>query len=372
MGLPLRSPGAAHSMRIDVATSRALASAASPPSPALLLPRRRRGLVSRPYIIPATTAVAIVSAIAEVNHPLSHPLLLPVRGHTSIDAAEVGLQGTLLLSLVDNSPSASAASASSASSASSAAASTSASAQPASPPAFPCSLPAGAYAVKVRRAPSVIKQGGDPSARTSPSHTSPPIRGGGFLPGIASVSPRGATVEIMVMAQPTHARGGSVARVSPSSPLDLAVLANLDTDTVRALYPVGSSVEVYVVRRLADFNRLATGPWLRDTLCRLCDAAGDAFEAEEKRLTSIDTNERGQDSMVITMLRRAGLEVVEGGEAEEEGEGEQLRPFGTPQHSPARHQHSKDFLEAEAAMSEAAMSMSVALVRGSGAGKARL
>ena len=336
----------------------------------LLLPRRRRGLVSRPYIIPATTAVAIVSAIAEVNHPLSHPLLLPVRGHTSIDAAEAGLHGTLLLSLLDDNPPS--ASASSASSASSAAASTSAYTQPASPPASPHSLPAGAYAVKVRRAPSVIKQGGDPSARTSPSHTSPPIRGGGFLPGIASVSPRGATVEIMVMAQPTHARGGSVARVSPSSPLDLAVLANLDTDTVRALYPVGSSVEVCVVRRLADFNRLATGPWLRDTLCRLCDAVGDAFEAEENRLTSIDTNERGQDSMVITMLRRAGLEVVEGGEAEEEGEGEQLRPFGTPQHSPARHQHSKDFLEAEAAMSEAAMLMSVALVRGSGAGKARL
>jgi hypothetical protein len=121
---------------------------------------------------------------------------------------------------------------------------------------------------------------------------------------------------------------------------------------------------------LADFNRLATGPWLRDTLCRLCDAAGDAFEVEENRLTR--TIERGQDSVVNTMLRRAGLEVVEGGEAEEGGEGGQLRLFGTPQHSPARHQHSKDFLEAEAAMSEAAMSeaaMPAALVRGS---KARL
>ena len=326
--------------------------------------------MSRPYTIPASAAVAIVSAIAETNHPLSLPLILPVRGHNSIDAAEAGLD-TLLLSLVDDNPPT--ASASSASSASSVAASTSASTQLASPPASPRSLPAGAYAVKVRRAPRDIKQGGDPSARTSPSHTSPPVRGRGFLPGIASVSPRGTTVEIMVMAQPTHARGGSVARVSPSSPLDLAVLANLDTGTVRALYPTGSSVEVCVVRRLADFNRLATGPWLRDTLCRLCDAAGDAFEVEENRLTR--TIERGQDSLVNTMLRRAGLEVVEGGEAEEGGEGGQLRLFGTPQHSPARHQHSKDFLEAEAAMSEAAMSeaaMPAALVRGSGAGKARL
>ena len=74
--------------------------------------------------------------------------------------------------------------------------------------------------------------------------------------GIASVSGRGS-MELMIMAEPVF---------------EGAHLAAMANDSLESLYPFGSKVDVRFLRFMRKFDPLAVGPWLRDSLCRLCDS----------------------------------------------------------------------------------------------------
>ena len=235
----------------------------------------RTGLLCAPYLIPASCAAAIIEAASATDMANAHTL--QVTGYTSENSASAGCPTLRLASSACAHPPSSSSSGSlnpdntylgderiQPNQSSAAPDTVVAPLITASIEALTGTSGSGAFVAAIRLAES--KRGAAAPAATAAAPTST----GSTTPLQAAASSDLTTKWLpalisLVLGQPCgtiNTRDHPDVR-SAVRPLDEAVL--------RRIYMLGQRVDVRLLEKIRDFDAMAVGPWLRDSICRLCE-----------------------------------------------------------------------------------------------------